>query len=149
MSRIKLPIDYPSPLCYNYRMISDDTLARLNKSYVAGETKMGANEVTALKKHEEKGHVKISWTGDPARPHCVDGPAVVWLDYTGLKLWLVHGQLHREDGPAMVAVNQEGFWWICGELIQSYEELQQATNCSPEELAMLKLRWGKMRDINI
>lgn len=122
-------------------MISKDTLTRLDKSFMTGETRMNTTEIKALQKYEKQGVVKIIWAGDPVRPHCEDEPAVRWLDSTGLTLWMIHGQWHREDGPAIYGIGGCN-WFIDGKIVESYEEFQCVTNCSSEDIIMLKLRWG-------
>ena len=41
--------------------------------------------------------------------HREDGPAVVWCD--GTHKWWQNGKLHREDGPAIVRTDGYREWW--------------------------------------
>ena len=42
--------------------------------------------------------------------HREDGPAVEWAD--GSKQWWLHGKLHREDGPAIEGVGGTRYWFL-------------------------------------
>jgi hypothetical protein len=44
--------------------------------------------------------------------HREDGPAVVYED--GTRLWLIEGNLHRADGPAIIYEDGEIQWWLNG-----------------------------------
>jgi hypothetical protein len=61
----------------------------------------------------------ISVTLDPLIYHAVvlfekilAGPSVEWAD--GTKYWNLNGQLHREDGPAVIEVDGSEHWYIEG-----------------------------------
>jgi hypothetical protein len=47
--------------------------------------------------------------------HCVDGPAVEYISGSSITLghkeWWVDGQLHREDGPAIIYADGIEEWW--------------------------------------
>lgn len=49
-----------------------------------------------------------------------------FITANGTKMWYVHGQLHRDDGPAIEYVTQsrsfENEWWYEGELISSRDQ---------------------------
>jgi len=47
--------------------------------------------------------------------HREDGPAII--QSSGTKQWLINGKLHREDGPAIEYSNGSKDWWIEGKLI--------------------------------
>ena len=44
--------------------------------------------------------------------HREDGPAIITS--TGNQEWWVTGKLHREDGPAVVWVDGHQEWWVTG-----------------------------------
>ena len=46
--------------------------------------------------------------------HCEDGPAVVWAD--GTKEWWQNDQRHRIDGPALIWAEGSEFWYQNGVL---------------------------------
>ena len=43
-------------------------------------------------------------------PHREDGPAVELAN--GFKSWWLHGRLHREDGPAVEYIDGSKEWWL-------------------------------------
>jgi len=45
--------------------------------------------------------------------HREDGPAVEFDN--GSKYWYLHGEFHREDGPAIELANGDKFWYLHGE----------------------------------
>ena len=47
--------------------------------------------------------------------HREDGPAMEYID--GTKYWYFHGQLHRLDGPAVEYPNGIKFWYYHGKCI--------------------------------
>ena len=48
-------------------------------------------------------------------PHREDGPAVERA--AGHKAWYVNGKLHREDGPAVELADGDKSWWLNGEVV--------------------------------
>jgi hypothetical protein len=44
--------------------------------------------------------------------HREDGPAVEWV--SGYKAWCINGIRHRTDGPAIIYPNGDKTWWING-----------------------------------
>lgn len=44
--------------------------------------------------------------------HREDGPAVIWRD--GSEAWFHNGKLHRTTGPAVALTNRTTTWWIHG-----------------------------------
>jgi phage pi2 protein 07 len=52
--------------------------------------------------------------------HCEEGPAVIYFD--GKKEWWKHGKLHRENGPAIFYPNGKGeVWYFEGKLHRKNE----------------------------
>ncbi len=45
--------------------------------------------------------------------HREDGPAIEWVN--GSLWWYLHGRLHRENGPAVEGVNGTREWWLHGQ----------------------------------
>jgi len=56
------------------------------------------------------------WFNSAGEIHREDGPALMGID--GGKAWCINGDLHREDGPAQEFANGEKHWWINGKKIQ-------------------------------
>lgn len=73
--------------------------------------------------------------------HCKDGPAVIDKNY---ERWVRFGKTHRVDGPAVVYKDGDLSWYVNGTQIFDYDQYQQVTNSSDEEMLLLKLKWGKM-----
>ena len=46
--------------------------------------------------------------------HREDGPAVIWPD--GTQVWWQNNKIHRVDGPAVIEANGTQFWYQNGEL---------------------------------
>ena len=44
--------------------------------------------------------------------HREDGPAIIWAD--GTQVWWINGNHHREDGPAVIYASGTQVWWING-----------------------------------
>ncbi len=51
----------------------------------------------------------IEWRNEYGELHRDDGPAVIWAD--GTQFWYQHGRLHRDDGPAVIWVDGTQFWY--------------------------------------
>jgi len=51
--------------------------------------------------------------------HREDGPAIEWAD--GAKSWYVNDSLHREDGPAIEGANGDKEWYLNGEELTEEE----------------------------
>jgi len=49
------------------------------------------------------------WFDRESRFHRINGPAIERSGYTS---WFLHGNLHREDGPAIVCPSGRREWWI-------------------------------------
>jgi len=60
--------------------------------------------------------------------HREDGPAFERAD--GYKSWYLHGKRHREDGPAQEFANGTKQWWLHDEKLTE-EEHRQRTTGSP------------------
>lgn len=90
---------------------------------------------------EEDPNGTIRWTMN-GMDHRLDGPAII--SRSG-QIWCQVGELHREDGPAVIWYDGECEWHVQGDPIGSYEEFQDATGCSDENLVALKLKYGDIR----
>jgi hypothetical protein len=73
--------------------------------------------------------------------HRVNGPARIWSD--GVADWYRDGVLHRIDGPAR-DWDGDNWWYVRGNPIFTYEELQEVTELSEADVLLLKLKWGPM-----
>jgi|SRR5579859_1289797 len=62
--------------------------------------------------------------------HRENGPAVVYTD--GSKAWFLHGQRHRLDGPAIEHANGYKAWYYHGQLINCF--------CQKEFERLIKLK---------
>lgn len=77
------------------------------------------------------------------RLHRIDGPARIWSD--GATDWYQDGRLHRIDGPARDWPDGE-WWYVNGNMVLSYEELQEVTRLPNATVVLLKLKWGPMQN---
>ena len=68
----------------------------------------------------------------------MDNPVV---DQHGDKKWYQHGQLHREDGPAIEFVHGLKFWWLHGTFM-TFDDWLNQLNMSDEDKVMMKLQYG-------
>jgi hypothetical protein len=59
----------------------------------------------------------------------------------GDKKWYQHGQLHRDDGPAIEFVHGLKFWWLHGTFM-TFDEWLDAVDMSTEDKVMMKLQYG-------
>ena len=55
--------------------------------------------------------------------HREDGPAVVYRD--GTKFWYRNGELHKEDGPAVIWYDGSMEWWLDGEEYSEEEYMKE------------------------
>jgi hypothetical protein len=58
--------------------------------------------------------------------HREDGPAEMYSN--GHKRWYIHGKAHREDGPAVIYVHGSKSWYLNGKRI-SREEWKMRVKC--------------------
>lgn len=75
------------------------------------------------------------------KPHRVGGPACVGPRGRGQR-WYQDGVLHRLDGPAIIFSGGAVDWHVLGVDIKTFKHFQQMTNCSDEDILLLKLKWG-------
>lgn len=75
--------------------------------------------------------------------HRIDGPAVAYPD--GSKEWFYRGKLHRLNGPAIMnTFLNKHEWWVNDIHISSWDHYQKESDCSVEEVLILKLKWGEI-----
>lgn len=97
------------------------------------------NQVKQLRIDEERGLINV-WWDDNEQPHRMGGPAIVGEGY---EYWVLHGNVHRKDGPAFVnTVRGWGSWYVNGRSVRSWGDLQRMTGCTEEDMIMLRLKWG-------
>lgn len=95
-------------------------------------------------RHEDAGLIR--WVLPNGDLHREDGPAVVYKDGTGEE-WYWCGKRHRVDGPAAILTHRQEYW-IRGEVL-TYEEFLRATR-APSVLrvsledTLLKAKWDLM-----
>lgn len=90
-------------------------------------------------------HQKAATTDKAYGPyHREGGPARIWVD--GSEEWYIRGKCHRRDGPAITNTDTGIInWRINGNYVDSYEELQELTGCSDEDIVAYKLKWGEIK----
>jgi len=59
----------------------------------------------------------------------------------GIKNWIVNGQNHREDGPAIIHSDGSKAWYLNG-IIYTFEEWLEKLNKSDEEKVFLRLKYS-------
>jgi hypothetical protein len=72
--------------------------------------------------------------------HRVDGPAIERAN--GHKEWCLHGKLHRVDGPAVEWADGDEWWWLNYIHYEFDDWLEANYFISEEEKLMLKLIHG-------
>ena len=60
----------------------------------------------------EHRHGRSTWYNELRQYHRIDGPAVIWIQ--GDKWWYINGKRHREDGPAVELTEGHKEWWLNG-----------------------------------
>ena len=55
--------------------------------------------------------------------HCEEGPAVVFV--SGTVMWFQNGLRHREDGPAIIYPDGDSLWYLCGVEYSEHEYYTQ------------------------
>lgn len=88
------------------------------------------------------------WVPHPRNPlshliHRVDAPAAI----DGIcEEWRIANEYHRIDGPAFIFNSRKTRvcreWWIYGVKVRSFEEYQELTGCSDEDILLYKLKYG-------
>jgi hypothetical protein len=63
-----------------------------------------------MEDEEDKITVKRVKKGISGNFHCLDGPAIVYSN--GDESWYRHGQLHRDDGPAITIPEKNVYVWV-------------------------------------
>jgi hypothetical protein len=64
------------------------------------------------------------WTDSAGRYHREDGPAIIASDNDEVWEYVIHGKWHREDGPAVSYSNGNVHWWINNKHLSKDEWLQ-------------------------
>lgn len=75
--------------------------------------------------------------------HREDGPAMV--EPNGALHWFYRHERHRTDGPAMIRADGREFWFVYGIHVNSFKKFQKLANVPKDQLVMLKLKYGKLR----
>ena len=71
--------------------------------------------------------------------HREDGPAVILA--TGSKVWYLNGKRHREDGPAVEWGNSFKQWWL-NDVCYSFDDWLEKLNIPDEDKLILTLKWA-------
>lgn len=75
--------------------------------------------------------------------HRENGPAITYTD--GATEWYARNQLHRIGGPAIHGTYPPYVeWYVLGRSVDTWTDYQRLSECSDEELIMLKLKWGEI-----
>jgi hypothetical protein len=72
--------------------------------------------------------------------HREDGPAIVYVN--GDEDWYLHGDYHRTNGPAIVWADGTASWYLHGSHYTFDGWLIANTEISDEEKVMMKLQYG-------
>ena len=81
-----------------------------------------------------------TWYNDVGELHREDGPAVIYHDLK-LSIWYQNGVFHRNDGPVIVNEQEEikGAWYLNGKRY-SFKKWVKKTDCPDEKKVELRLR---------
>ena len=79
------------------------------------------------------------WYDSDGELHRDDGPAVIYAN--GDKWWLQYSKLHRDDGPAWEYADGTNRWWLNDNLL-SFDEWLDQVDISDEDKVMMKLIYG-------
>jgi hypothetical protein len=72
--------------------------------------------------------------------HRTDGPAIVWAG--GDVEWYLYGERHRTDGPAVEFIDGE-LWWCLNDKCYTFDEwLELNPDLAHEQKVMMKLQYG-------
>lgn len=64
----------------------------------------------------------------------------------GTQFWFRDGYLHRVDGPAVIYIDSRvAEWYINGVPIHSYEQYQELTDCSNNDILWWKITYGEIQ----
>ena len=76
----------------------------------------------------------IEYRDENGELHREDGPAVI-MEPFGSKFWYKHGNLHRKDGPAAIFGDGSEHWYINGKCIATKKTtLKEMCEKNPEYL---------------
>ncbi len=67
--------------------------------------------------------------------HREDGPAVIWA--TGTQEWWLNGKRHREDGPAYIGANGTQEWFLNGKEVPKAAVMQPTKELTVAEVEQL------------
>ena len=59
----------------------------------------------------------------------------------GTQIWMINGDYHRTDGPAIIYASGARRWYVKGEFCWSPKAFQQAAKLSDEEMTFLLLKY--------
>lgn len=65
--------------------------------------------------NKNKNDNSILHYNDKGELHNENGPAVIWSD--GAQFWYMNGDLHNENGPAVIHNDDVKFWFVINEHI--------------------------------
>ena len=81
----------------------------------------------------------IVWHDSDGELHRDDGPALI--SKNGDQYWFQHGKRHRDDGPAIEWLDGDKFWYSNDKRL-SFDKWLDKVNLSGEEKVMMKLQYG-------
>ena len=67
--------------------------------------------------------------------HREDGPAVERA--TGAKMWYLHDELHREDGPAVEHADGRRFWFLSGHEVTEEEHKRRTADITMDDARLI------------
>jgi hypothetical protein len=72
--------------------------------------------------------------------HRIDGPAII--EPNGTQKWYVRGERHRTDGPASIYPDGSQYWFVNGKWYRTAKSFQEAANLTNEDITALVLTHG-------
>lgn len=95
-----------------------------------------------------------TYTATPDNTWPEDKEFIWWAPKRGFTEWLQHTDqasdavnavwAHRVDGPAIIWDSGASYWWVKGKEMHSWNQFQEATGCSDEEIIFYKLKYGEI-----
>jgi len=81
----------------------------------------------------------VWWRLPHGQLHREDGPAVEFA--SGTQMWIKHGKQHREDGPAVVYHSSAREWYL-NDKEYTFAEWLDLVAETPEQRTLLLLKWS-------
>lgn len=82
------------------------------------------------------------WYNDKGQLHNENGPAVMYSD--GAQFWRVNGEAHRTDGPAVINPDGSQHWYINNKKYYNNRSYQKAAGITDEDMLAITLKYGNI-----